>query len=128
MKIEIIIYGNKNSILSGINYCSCGNSSCFKCPISSSCKSARDGNSAGKLISRKTCDLYRNLKNFLEISDVAQNIELKNFVFSTEEELRVKSTIEKGFSPPITVIDGIIRYYGGISNILIYRDVKELLS
>ncbi|CAB1247354.1 hypothetical protein ACFHWD_06575 [Clostridium sp. MT-14] len=132
MKIKIAVYGNKDSILSGINYCSCKDSSCFKCSNCSNCKSGKNESSSDKLIFRRTYDLYGNLKNFLEISDVAQNIDIKfielsNLNFSTDDA-KVKKVIEQGFTPPITVIDGIIRYYGGISNILVYRDVKELLN
>lgn len=47
---------------------------------------------------------------------------------SDKEEIQVNNIINKGFTPPITVIDGIIRYYAGISNILIYKDIKELLE
>lgn len=139
MKIKINIYGNKDAILSGIDYCasrndlSCPghNPGCLNCP---KCKSSSNTSSTSdKLTFMKTKDLYCNLKNFLEISDVSEDIDI-NFVeldkakFSDGEEIRVKHIIEKGFEPPITVIDGIIRYCGGISNILVYKDVKDLLS
>ncbi|MEY8000160.1 hypothetical protein AB8U03_08100 [Clostridium sp. Mt-5] len=139
MKIKINIYGNKNAVLSGINYCgsndnfnNCSQES--RCADCSNCKNNHNASgSSDKLTFMKTKDLYDNLKNFLEISDVSENIDI-NFVelnktkFLKEEESRVENIIQKGFEPPITVIDGIIRYYGGISNILVYRDIKDLLS
>ncbi|WP_446899694.1 hypothetical protein ACSVC9_07395 [Clostridium sp. LBM24168] len=78
-------------------------------------------------------ELCENLRRFLKSTDISENIDvnfidLKNRGFLSDERTRVEEVIERGFNPPITVIDGIIRYYGGISNILIYKDVKELLS
>ncbi len=55
-------------------------------------------------------------------------IELDDNRFETDEKDRVLDVIDRGFDAPITVIDGIIRYYGGISNKLVYKDVKELLT
>ncbi|WP_333860594.1 hypothetical protein [Clostridium sp.] len=73
------------------------------------------------------------MKNFPNYSDVWKNtllnfIELEKINLSDKEEIQVNNIINKGFTPPITVIDGIIRYYAGISNILIYKDIKELLE
>lgn len=35
---------------------------------------------------------------------------------------------EMGYESPFTVIEGIVRYYGGISKDLIYKDIQELIE
>lgn len=141
LKIKINIYGNKDSLLSLKSCCnnrndSSGNcqnktkcSSCTNCK--SSCISSISSESNVTLI--RTEELYNNLKKFLNNSDVSQNIilnfiELDKINLLDKEGIDVNHIIHKGFTPPITVIDGIIRYYAGISNMLIYKDVKELLE
>ncbi|APM38466.1 hypothetical protein [Clostridium kluyveri] len=142
LKIKINIYGNKNAVLSLKSCCnsshdsasnSCQNrtkcGSCTNCR--NNCKNSISSESNVTLI--KTEELYNNLKKFFNNSDVSQNIildfiELDKINLSDKEGIEVNNIIRKGFTPPITVIDGIIRYYAGISNILIYRDVKELLE
>ena len=55
-------------------------------------------------------------------------IELGKSIPVNEEAIKVEDIIKKGFEPPITVIDGIVRYYAGISNVLVYKDVLELIK
>ncbi|BAH06039.1 hypothetical protein [Clostridium kluyveri] len=141
LKIKINIYGNKNTVLSLKRCCNSSHdssdssqnktrcSSCTNCR--NNCKNSISSESNVTLI--KTEELYNNLKKFFSNSDVSQNIilnfiELDKINLSDKEGIEVNNIIHKGFTPPITVIDGIIRYYAGISNILIYKDVKELLE
>lgn len=141
LKIKINIYGNKNAVLSLKSCCNSGHDSFNSCQNKTKCGSCTNcRNNYKNSISFesnvtliRTEELYNNLKKFLSNSDVSQNIilnfiELDKINLSAKEEIEVNNIIHKGFTPPITVIDGIIRYYAGISNMLIYRDVKELLE
>lgn len=128
--IKVNIYGyEKKSLLVGcINN---KNSSCNLCgsKFNSLCKNCKSKeNSFCNIL-----DLYKGLNKFLKNTDISNSvdvnfIELSNKENVSDERFRVEEIMERGFNPPITVIDGIIRYYGGISNILVYKDVKELLN
>ncbi|MBA5850145.1 hypothetical protein H2684_02285 [Clostridium sp. cel8] len=126
--IMVNIYGYKNELLE--SGCAGHNgSSCSSCRLSSGCKNCRSKENP-KYTAEGLC---KSVKNFLKTTDVSKNVEV-NFVelndkrIKSNEKMRVKEVIDRGFYPPIVVIDGIIRYYGGISNMLIYKDVKELLT
>lgn len=138
-KIKVNIYGVKDSVLprncgcsgnqNGCSGCSTNKNGCGNCSNDQKHCSGGCGASTYKNLG----DLYKDLKNFLEKSDIKENIDikfidLKEREMKEEEELRVKEIIERGFEAPITVIDGIIRYYGGLSNTLVLKDVKELLE
>lgn len=124
-KIKINIYGNMNTMISG-SRCNKKCNNCFE-----KCNGCKPTNN--KIIKVKTSDLYYNLVNFLTINHMQRIVDI-NFIELdknspvNEESIKVKDIIKKGFEPPITVIGGIIRYYGGISNILVYRDILELIS
>ncbi|AZV57290.1 hypothetical protein [Clostridium sp. AWRP] len=125
-KIKINVYGNKDAIITG-DSCNNKHSSC-----SGKCEGCKSTNSS-KTIQVKTLDLYYNLINFLTINHMKENVDIhfielaKNSPIN-EESIKVENLIKKGFKPPITVIDGIIRYYAGISNVLVYRDVLDLIE
>ncbi|MBI6871301.1 hypothetical protein [Clostridium aciditolerans] len=115
----------------GCSGCSSKKSSCSGC---SSRKDSHSGCGGGcKTSASKTVgDLYNELKKFIEESDV-KNQTIVEFIDLDKTKLegefeRIKDIINRGFEPPITVIDDIVRYYGGISNSLVYKDVKELLE
>lgn len=125
--IKINIYGYEDrTIFQG---CSSGN----KHSCSAHCEK---GNCSGCSSSEKNeitlQELCENLCKYLKNTDICDNVDVsfislnKSEVISYEKN-RVEEIIERGFYPPIVVIDGIIRYYGGISNTLVYKDVKELL-
>ena len=78
-------------------------------------------------------DAYKELEKFINDSDVKNNtelefIDLEKINLKENQFLRIEEIINKGFEPPITVVDNIIRYYGGISNVFVYNDIKELLE
>lgn len=113
--------------------CGCNNKGdgCSGC---SSKKNSCSGCGGGcKTNTSKTVgDSYKELIKFIEESDVKNQIVIE-FIDLDKTKLegqfdRIKDIIDRGFEPPITVIDSIIRYYGGISNSLIYKDIKELLE
>jgi hypothetical protein len=83
--------------------------------------------------SKTVGESYGELKKFINASDISNNVEFEFIdlrICNTEDDkfIRIKELLEKGFDPPITVIDNIIRYYGGISNTFVYKDIKELLE
>lgn len=135
--IKVQIFGVKEQPIS--SGCGCNNkgNGCSGCSSKKSscsgCSSAKNSHSGCKINTSKTVgDLYNELKKFIEESDVKDQtivefIDLDKTKLEGEFE-RIKDIINRGFEPPITVIDDIIRYYGGISNSLVYKDIKELLE
>lgn len=143
--IRVKIYGlGKQIINSG---CGCGNRENSCCSSSgknkkSCCNSSEGGcnNKANKCCKdnasntlKTVADSYRELESFINNSDVKDNTELE-FIDIEEINLeedqfrRIKELIDRGFEPPITVVDDIVRYYGGIPNTYIYKDIKELIE
>ncbi|MBV4416594.1 MAG: hypothetical protein LKF87_00080 [Clostridium tyrobutyricum] len=123
--IKVNIYGEKNKEIIG-GCCSNKDTGCNSCSSKSGCSNCNTE-------TRTIIDAYRSLNDFLNLTDVCGKvnvnfIELDDNRFETDEKDRVLDVIDRGFDAPITVIDGIIRYYGGISNKLVYKDVKELLT
>lgn len=132
-KIIIQIFGNKDeNINSGCGMsegCSGCGSNAHKC---SGCGNHGCGNKGETTESNKTMDvIYSELVKFIMNSDVGDKVSME-FVDINKVGIHpyydIEDLVERGFDPPITVIDGIVRYYGGISGKLIYNDVKELLS
>ncbi|WP_139902208.1 hypothetical protein [Clostridium thermarum] len=74
---------------------------------------------------------FNELKNFIDSSAVRDFAEL-NFYDLTKinvldyDDIRILT--EMDYEAPFVIIDGIVRYYGGISIDLIYNDVKELVE
>lgn len=142
--IKVKIYGIRNQIIS--LGCSCSNNKSGCCSSSSKdkkcCNSSESGccNKANKCckgnghnISKTIGEAYKELEEFISNSDVKNNtelefIEIDKINLEEDQFIRIKEVIERGFEPPITVVDDIIRYCGGISNTYIYKDIKELLE
>lgn len=142
--IKVKIYGIKEQLIS--SGCGCGdkkngcgsNSSGDKkscCSSEDGCANKRNKCCVGNTlsISKTVGDAYKELKEFINNSDVKNNTELE-FIdiekvnLQEDQFLKIKELIDKGFEPPITVVDNIIRYYGGIPNTYIYNDIKELIE
>lgn len=120
-KIKIIIYGymDKKVYDGCLHKCTGHASSCEKCMVCSH----KD--------SKKLVDMCNEIKDHILKSDVAKFVEFEFIDIKGPDEIfnsDIKDLMDRGFKPPFTVIDGMIRYYGGVSSKLIYRDVKELLS
>lgn len=142
--IKVKIYGSKEQVIN--SGCGCGNKKNGCCSSSKEdkkgCCSGEGGcnNKGNKCcakneinMSKTIGDAYKELREYINSSDVKNNTELKFIDIDTidpqdDELLRIKELISSGFEPPITVVDDIIRYYGGISNIYIYKDIKELIE
>lgn len=131
-EIKIIIYGNRLNILGKDG--GCGHSTEDGC---SGCNSKKSGgcssskSECGSNEKKSVGDMFLELESFILASDIKDAVKLqfieldKNKVGGNEE---VEDVINRGFESPIVVIDGIVRYYGGISNLLVYNDIKELLQ
>lgn len=142
--VKVKIYGSKGQVIN--SGCACGNKKNGCCSHSKedkkdccSCKGGcnnRENNCCKNNelnMSKSIGDAYKELREYISSSDVKNNTELEFIDIDTmnlqeDEFLRIKDLISSGFEPPITVVDGIIRYYGGISNIYIYKDIKELIE
>ncbi|WPC40565.1 hypothetical protein [Clostridium sp. JS66] len=136
-KIKVEIFGLKYKELPQGCGCSHKNSSCSGCGSgeNKNCGGCSGGGCTKTAEDKKTKNIgevFEELKEFINDSDVKDNVELE-FIDLDKIDIekkyeRVYETINNGFEPPITVIDNIIRYYGGVSAALIYKDVKELLE
>ena len=136
-KIKVQVYGIGEERLSSGCGChgkkkdcssTCKNkkSSCHGCGSNSEVKHSCCKGRKSKTIS----EAYKELEQFINESDVKNSTQLEFIELNKDNliEEKIKEIIKDGFEPPITVVDGIIRYYGGISNIFIYKDIKELLE
>lgn len=103
----------------------------------------KSGCSGGGCASKKGCssctgetekpmtefDGYENLKKFLYKSDVGDFVSVDFMELEQGNvEDKIKKILDQDMNTPIVVIDGIVRYYGGISNRLVYNDIIELMS
>lgn len=81
--------------------------------------------------SKNLWQVYEEIEKFIKYSDASKNV-IMEFIDIKRDGIENYKEIEKllleGYNIPIIVIDGIVRYYGGISKELIYKDIKELLQ
>ncbi len=133
-KIKILIYGNKLSLIATGGNCGhsekdCGNCSSCNKEGSSGCSGCGDKEKDNKI--KNWGDAFLDLENYFKVNDLKDSVEIEFIELEAGKigaNQDIEEVIERGFEPPITVIDGIIRYFGAISNVLIYNDVKELLQ
>lgn len=118
-KIAVKVYGIKDNVM---------NSGCDK-RSHRSCGHGCANCSSAKSQSITMGDAFKEVSGYLNHSSIGDKISLE-FIEVNENyrNEQIEDLIDRGFTLPITVIDGIVRYYGGISGKLIFNDVKELLS
>lgn len=118
-KIVVQVYGIKDSVI---------NSGCDK-KIKASCGHGCTNCTSKKDQTATMGTAFKEVSAYLNNSAIGDKISLE-FIEVNENyrNEQIEDLIERGFNLPITVIDGIVRYYGGISGKLIFNDVKELLS
>lgn len=130
-QINVQIFGIKNAILdygcSVSNRCGCGGHKCTRC-IKEDHESQLNSQKTGKTMR----DSFEEVVKFIKNSDVGEKVYIEFIDVNNLGDIHPYNDIidlrDRGFDLPITVVDGIVRYYGGISGKLIYKDVKELLS
>jgi hypothetical protein len=140
-KIKIYIYGLWDEVLGnpsgGCGGCSShshnGGTGCGGCVSKkgTGCSGCGAANGSGNKITKDTGQYYTELVQFIKNSDVKDNIELEFIELSKINILDyddIRTLDELGYEAPYVVLDGLVRYYGGISKELIYKDVKELLE
>jgi hypothetical protein len=143
-KIKVQIYGIENQILGGGRM----TGGCGGCSAKSGAESKGCGNSEGKehhscnggcgssggcgsKTPKTIIEAYRELVTFIEISELKEYVDLEFLDIRKIDLLdndNIRMLYDRDFELPYCVVDGIIRYYGGISNSLIYKDIKELIS
>ena len=150
-KIKIQVYGIEDLILGGgsasggCGGCSskgkqslgeskvscCGSVSNDKGSGCGGCGSKKgESGGCGSKTPKTVSELYRELVEFIEGSDVKDKTVLEFIDINKINILDyddVRYLYDGGYELPYCVIDGIVRYYGGISNELILNDIKELL-
>lgn len=87
------------------------------------------GCSSKKSEPKSTGTQFDELKNFINDSNVRDVVELQFYDLNKinvldYDDIRILTEME--YEAPFVVIDGVVRYYGGISSDLIYKDILEL--
>lgn len=105
--------------------CSGGCGSC-----SSGCSTGGGGCCSSKP-SKPISELIEDLKNSVKNSDISSFTQIEYIdldKLSSYDYENIDYLIEQGFNPPLVAIDGVVRFYGGISFKAIYEDIVELLK
>lgn len=139
-KIKVQIYGIENQILGGGRSSEgCGGCSSKASKDSSECSSSH-GKGCGGCGSAGGCSsktpktmikLYEELVASIKSSDINHCVELefldirKINILDNDD---IRTLYDMDYELPYCVIDGVVRYYGGISSSLIYKDIKELMD
>lgn len=75
-------------------------------------------------------EMYDEFADFLSNSNVKDRIETK-FIDVLMDDLdgyeSVKNAMERGYSMPLTAINGKLKFYGGISNKMVYAEIKKAM-
>lgn len=96
----------------------------------------RDGSSGGCCSCGGGCaptmtmgQMYDDFVRFIKDSDLNEKVETE-FIDVIEDRLEgydeALKLLEEGYSLPLTLINGIPRFYGGISNKMLYDAIKSL--
>jgi hypothetical protein len=122
-KIEVNIYGVGEDVME--TCCSKTDKDKGKDSGSSKC----GGGCSGCPTSKKTLEAFVELGQYLDIKGASEGVTM-NFIEADEEGMlgheELRELMKQGFTLPITVIDEVPRYYGGISKDLILKDILEL--
>lgn len=128
-KIKVEIFGDKDKVET--QGCPMKGNGCSGCSGGCGGSCSGCGSSKNNGTDRTLKERCEEVFNYVRSSDVGDNVDLvfydiNNINVLDYDDIRV--LLERGFEPPFTVIDGIVRYYGGISTQLIYKDIKELFD
>lgn len=121
-KIKVEFIGNANAITS--TGCKSKETSCSS---NSGCNNCKNGCNSKKNLYQ----VYEDLKSSFNNSDVKDNVIVEFIDISQLKDKKydnIINYIKEGYEIPFIIIDGIVRYYGGVSFRMIYNDVKELLD
>jgi len=86
------------------------------------------GGACGSEIEKTMGEMFEDLVQFCQESDLAAGVQLK-FIDVFEDDLKGCDTahtmFKNGFALPLVAINGVVRFYGGISHSKIYDEVKK---
>ena len=73
-------------------------------------------------------EMYEDLVQFCQESDLATDVQLQ-FIDVIEDDLKGFDTahtmFKNGFTLPLVAVNGVVRFYGGISHSRIYNEVRK---
>lgn len=76
-------------------------------------------------------ELFEELAEFWQESDLAAVVELR-FIDVFEDDLKGYDTahamFKNGYALPLVAVDGIVRFYGGLSHSRLYDEVRKILQ
>lgn len=74
---------------------------------------------------------YKGLEEFFEKSDLSDKIELNFIDISSHDpgtNKDVNKLLDSGYALPIICFDNNPRFYGGMSEFMIYEEIKKILE
>lgn len=87
------------------------------------------GGACGSQSDKTMGEMFDELVRFLQVSDVAAGVQCK-FIDVLEDDLRGYDTahamFKNGFSLPLVAVNGLVRFFGGLSNGMVYDEVRKL--
>ena len=86
------------------------------------------GGACGSAGEKTMGEMFEDLARFCQESDIAANIKLQ-FIDVLEDDLKGCDTahtmFKNGFALPLVAVNGVVRFYGGISHSKIYDEVRK---
>ena len=86
------------------------------------------GGACGSTAEKTMGEMYEDLVQFCRESDLEADVQFR-FIDFFEDDLKGYDTphtmFKNGFALPLVAVNGVIRFYGGISNSKIYDEVKK---
>ncbi|GAB6156339.1 hypothetical protein JCM17380_50910 [Desulfosporosinus burensis] len=86
------------------------------------------GGACGSETKKTMGEMFENLVRFFQESDLAADVRLQ-FIDVFEDDLKgydkPHTMFKNGFTLPLVAVNGVVRFYGGISNSKIYDEVRK---
>jgi hypothetical protein len=76
-------------------------------------------------------EMFDSLRTSLDASDIKEQCSLRfiDVIKDSDPEVgRVRELVETGYSLPLTALNGKWSFYGGISNDLFHRKIRDILN
>jgi len=87
------------------------------------------GGACGSTTEKTMGEMYEDLVQFCRESDLAADVQLR-FIDLFEDDLKGYDTahtmFKNGFALPLVAVNGVVRFYGWISNSMIYDEVRQI--
>lgn len=86
------------------------------------------GGACGSETEKTMGEMFEDLVQFCQESDLVADVQLK-FIDVFEDDLKGYDTahtmFKNGFALPLVAVNGVVHFYGGISNSKIYDEVRK---